>query len=736
MSNANPSLLRVWYGNTTTPPLTQIDGSMYVTTGWGNNLAQLHFDLGGQRYTLKGGTLDHTFTVGGVAFDGSSNAALDTYTYTFGQGSSNGTFKITPYKNGTAQTALDVAIKGLGTAAYTDSTAYLAANGTAVEAQKLSVALSIYNNSNTALVFGDTSANKTIYIGNDLVVGNGTATAMTSSALTNGSVHLIPLYQQNDGTWVAKRHIAVSGTGGVSVTTTATGDILISGTTYSALPNPGTLTFSNAGTGTSPGTVYDGSTNVVLSYHSIGAAAAGTEVTAAAFGNDNKTLTLTKANGNLTVELPSTAAINISGNAATATSAGSVSGTLDLRINGVTQITYNGSNNREFNVSYALLGTIPEQYLPASALERLYVTATTSTNNSDALAIAAAITAQAVQAGDVIQVNGGSGVTNASATDGIGKMYFVYDNNGTLSYKEFTAGTTARALTADKVKSTLTITATQAGANNANLSIAFTGETNKSITIPLATATNAGLISSGTQTIAGDKTFTGKINGANAEFSGSVKATGGFTGNVSGKATTAGTADQVKSTLTFSGTAISAENTDDITFTGLYNKTIGTFTPATASAAGHWGLVPTPPSGSEKLFMTGGATWWGISGINRISATYDTTNNLVKIGHSGTAISARTALTDNTLGNLTSSNLVVAPLKPSANSTAPSFTLAHVLYDTWGHITGAENKTITFTQISYTPHSQFSSEGYEIGTISDGTTSWTLRGGIVWETFS
>jgi hypothetical protein len=102
MPTTNKPLLRVWYGATTTPPTTKVDGSMYVTTGHGNNLAQLYFDLDGERYVLKGGTLDHSFTVGNVTFNGAADRSVDLYTYAFGEGTTNGTFRVTPSLNGTA----------------------------------------------------------------------------------------------------------------------------------------------------------------------------------------------------------------------------------------------------------------------------------------------------------------------------------------------------------------------------------------------------------------------------------------------------------------------------------------------------------------------------------------------------------------------------------------------------------------------------------------------------------
>lgn len=726
MPTTNKPLLRVWYGATTTPPTTKVDGSMYVTTGHGNNLAQLYFDLDGERYVLKGGTLDHSFTVGNVTFNGAADRSVDLYTYSFGEGTTNGTFRVTPSLNGTAQTAFEVAIHGLGSAAYRDASSFLAANATAVQAAKLSVGLTIYNNSTTGVTFGTDGQDKSVYIGSDLVVGNGTATAMTTTALTNGSVHLIPLYQTGENTWAAKRRIAISGAGGVSVTTSASGAITITGTTYTALPNPNSITFTNDGNGANSGVTYNGSEDKTISYNTIGAAAANTAITAASFGTDNKTLTLTRAAGNITVALPATAAINISGKAATAGTADKVGHTLDLQIGGTSKVTFDGSGDKTFNVTYADLGVIPLQYIPATAQERLYVTALTSTNNTDAKAVAAAISAGSVQAGDVVQVNAGSGVTPGDTGSGIGKMYFIYDNNGTLAYKEFTAGTAATATQADHVGHGLTIVGTGIGTNGANVSVTFNGSEDKTITIPYATASNAGLVSTGTQTFAGDKTFNGKITGTTALFSGSVTSTsGGFIGDLTGKAQTAGTADQVGHSVTFSGTAFTSTDTSAITFNGSGDKTVGVFKAATASAAGHWGFVPTPPANSQQKFLTGGGEWWALEGTRGITCAYDDTTNKITIRHTNDQITPRTDLSG--LSTDTTASILTAE---------KSFTVAHVKYDANGHVTGAENKAFTVAKLTYTANSNFASEGYEIGKFSDGTTEITLRGGVVWETFS
>ena len=735
-NNTTPALLRVWYGNTTTPPQTRVEGSMYVTTGHGSGKAQLHFDLGGSRYTIKsGGQLDYSFTVGNVTFNNTEDKSIDIYTYAFGEGGSNGTFRVTPSLNGTAQTAFDVAIKGLGTAAYTDAGAYLAANGTATAANRLTVGLSIYNNSSTAVIFGSDGQDKSVYIGSDLVVGNGTATSMTSAALTNGAVHLIPLYQTGENTWSAKRRIPISGAGGVSVTASNTGAITITGTTYTALPNPYSIEFNNGGSGASSGSTYNGNADLTVSYNTIGAASNASVITGASFDStDNKTLKLARANGSLgdiTVALPTTAAINISGKADTAGTADQLGHGLELQINGTQKAVFNGQSDATFNVTYAQLGEIPLEYIPASARERLFVTALTSTNNTDAKAIGAAITNNDVQAGDVVQVNPGTGVTPGVEGDGSGKMYFIYDNNGTLTYKAFTAGTTAYATLAKQLEHGFSITAKNAKSDNTDLTASFNGLADSSITIPLATGTYAGLLSAAAQTIGGDKTFTGAISGTSATFSNGVVATGGFTGNLSGKATTAGTADQTQCSIEFTGTAFNLDNTNSITFNGAADKTIGTFTPATAAAAGHWGMVPTPPANSHQKFMTGGATWWTLAGERGIEAIYDDSTNTVKIRHNKDNITRRNNLVDATLGTLSGDTDVSIF---GANDT--TFTIGQVFYDIQGHITSVTNSGLTIKKVTYTPATAFASEGYTFGTFSDGTNDIVIRGGVVWETFS
>lgn len=665
---STPSLLRVWYGNTTTPPTAKVEGSMYVVTGVGGTnaanvkYAALYFDVGNDRYVLKGGgQLDHTFTVGGVGFDGSDDASVNLKTYGFATGNgNNGTFQVTEYTNGAATgTTTTVAIKGLGSAAYQNSSAFLGANAIAVEAAKLSCGLSIYNNSDTAITFGTDGDDKSVYIGSDLVIGNSSATAMTTANLTNNNVYLIPLVQTGASAWSVKRRIQIKGTTGITVTAAkTTGAITITGPT------------------------------------------------------------------------------NITGNAGTADLAKSTQGTLTLKIKGTQEATFNGADDTTFDVTYAKLGEIPVQYVPAAALERLYVTTLTSTNNTDAKAIAAvlALTPAVVQAGDVIQVNAGSGVTPAVSGDGSGKMYFLYEDSG-LKYKEFNAGRAVYATEAGKTSSGLTIVAKGAQSSNANgnvigsdLSASFDGSDSITFTIPLATSTYSGLLSHGTQTIGGDKTFTGSITGTSASFSGTVSAN-----QFSGQATSAihaNAAGQVDSALTLGNS--NAAN-DYITYDGSDTKAVYKFTGATASAAGKWGFVPTPAKGDQNKLLGANCAWVAITGGTGTETGIKVTRsgNTITIAHNQATITARDNYTNISTDDLTS--------RPFASGNAQTFTIQSVKYDKLGHITGETTTTLTLPKITCTVDATSNdaiAEGYELVTFNDGANDIVIHGGVIWETFS
>lgn len=94
-------------------------------------------------------------------------------------------------------------------------------------------------------------------------------------------------------------------------------------------------------------------------------------------------------------------------------------------------------------VSASLItGVLDISNIPSGALERLSIVSQTATLNTDALVVQAEINAGRVEPGDVVQVT-------PLGTNDPGQMYFIYDDNGTIKYREFTAGTTTHSATAD-----------------------------------------------------------------------------------------------------------------------------------------------------------------------------------------------------------------------------------------------------------------------------------------------
>lgn len=153
------------------------------------------------------------------------------------------------------------------------------------------------------------------------------------------------------------------------------------------------------------------------------------------------------------VAITGTLANNISGTAASATVAAGLADAAGdtshpVFINGTgapTQIT---------QLDVALLGNqvIPLKNIPKTAQERLWVTSREANDNAatDLLAVNAFIAAQNTgHSGDDLVVSAGDVVEITDAVGGMGsKLYYVYDNNGTLEGHAFSAGSASSATTA------------------------------------------------------------------------------------------------------------------------------------------------------------------------------------------------------------------------------------------------------------------------------------------------
>lgn len=145
-------------------------------------------------------------------------------------------------------------------------------------------------------------------------------------------------------------------------------------------------------------------------------------------------------------------------------------------------------------------GLIDIKYIPASALERVVTVANETARF--------ALTTSNVQLGDVVK-----------QTD-TGKMYFVIDTsklNQASGYMEFTAGSAA-SVPWSGITGKPNLLNTSSNISISGLVIKFnrydaagTAQAENKITIPTASASAAGVVSTGTQTFAGAKTFNGKI---------------------------------------------------------------------------------------------------------------------------------------------------------------------------------------------------------------------------------
>ena len=403
-----------------------------------------------------------------------------------------------------------------------------------------------------------------------ILTDSATGTSTANANIANGSIYVNRVVTSKTGSNAAQttlvNSIKITGANDTSVTyNDTTKTISISTTVPTTLPNPQALIFTD-GTNTLS---YDGSVlRSGVTYSTVGAAAANTEITAASFGNDNKTLTLTKAAGNITVELPATAAINISGKATTAGTADQVAQALVFASDGTGAAagsSFDGSTRRV--ISYNSIGaapstgidvsaidwtsgTIPIGAIPEAAIEKLYIAPAATSGQTNAQAAAAYLAAHdEITEGDVIQVGDG------------GELFFVYDDNGTLAVKTFSAGTAAQAT---KVSHALTFIDGQ-GAAGVAAGQTWDGSANK--TIGYATVGAAGKDTEITAAAFGNDNKTLTLTKAAGNITVALPATAAI--NISGKATTAGTADQVAHALSFV-----VDGSTPVGYDGSQNRTI------------------------------------------------------------------------------------------------------------------------------------------------------------------
>lgn len=546
MADTTRDLLRVYYG-TGAPPNTTLNGALYVSTSNdassinGIKKSQLYFDFDNTRYIISGDALlSHTFTVGGVSFDGHENKSVDTYTYSFKEGGTPGYFTVTTSKNGVSQGDSSVHINGIKGAAFEEKSAFLAANGTAVKAKALTTALTLSDGTNS-VVYGSEEGAKQAYFGSKIIVANSsTSITAATTTIANGSVYLNVLSKKvSNGDWTVGGSVNIKGESGVTVTRDSDGAIVVTGTLYS----PATLTFNNGGAGGNSGAQYNGSTPITISYNTIGAAAANTAITGASISATGISLSRANSNTAITANFPESLSVNISGKATTAGTADATKGTLTLKVNGGNTVTFNGAT-AEFDVTYAKLGVVPADYLPASVKERLIVRSSESAIKQ--------LTLDDAQPGDVVK--------NSDATSG--QLYYVvsyserttagasFSNNGnTLSFVPFAAGSAAYADEAHHVSKQLTFSTAGQGATDY-----YNGSEAKTLSYNSIGAAAANTEITGASFGTNNKTLTLAKGSGNITVDLPAKAAI----NISGKADTAGVADSVAGTLTLNNNGTTA----------------------------------------------------------------------------------------------------------------------------------------------------------------------------------
>lgn len=443
----------------------------------------------------------------------------------------------------------------------------------------------------------------TFYIGS-----TATASNAANSNLTNGNIFLNRSIATRIGDAAASTTVAnlfkIVGSGGATVTYTSTDKtITINTPTYSTLPNPQALSWGTKSyTGADPATI-------LLS--DLGGLAATKGVKSVAMDSSGVITITFEDNTTKTSTAPTSWGIKAT-TAGTADNANKVN--TPLTWNGH---SYDGSSDSTTEITgsdiKALANGLPASsidwdgyvldisHIPTAAQERLFVTAKTGTQ-TDLDAATAFMNGNAVEAGDVIQVDGG-------------QMFFVYQAtaSSTKTLKAFSAGVASQATT---VSGSLIFKAGP-GDSGSSAGTSWNGNgTTINVGYQTVGAAPAGsVISSAAFGGTGNRTLT-LTKGDSTTVTAALPAAGSNNAigiDISGKATTAGTADQVAGTLTFKVVNAAASVTGTVGQTALasYNGDSSpniTYTPNSAITQGNvigWLTL----GGANPVAITSGMFW-------------------------------------------------------------------------------------------------------------------------------
>ena len=276
----------------------------------------------------------------------------------------------------------------------------------------------------------------------------------------------------------------------------------------------------------------------------------------------------------------------LSGKATTAGTADKVANSLTIGTDGTVAnatYTYNGSAATHvnlktlldaLNVPYLVNGVLPLSNIPKGAIERFVGT------YADNAAALAKVNDGTLQIGDMFKIGNTMYYVTADKykADGTGIDTSKANFTTVASFaQEFSVGT---ATVADHTVASLKMQIM--GVDKAT----FNGSTATTFNVPAATTSVAGVVSLDTQSFKGDKTFEGAVtigtsstnknltvNGAisttgSGSFGGTVTATGGFIGDVTGNASSATVADHLANALeiTYNGTKYTYTGASAVSF--------------------------------------------------------------------------------------------------------------------------------------------------------------------------
>ena len=394
---------------------------------------------------------------------------------------------------------------------------------------------------------------------------------------------------------------------------------------------------------------------------------------------------------------------------------------LVLKIAGTQKASFNGSTATAFDV------------VAASGSAAGVVTTGTQSFAGDKT-FGGAVTIGSASANKNLTVNGAISATGSGSFGGTVTATggFVGDLTGNAS----------SATVADHLSNSLEITYN-------GTKYTYNGASAVAFSIPAASTSVAGIITTGTQSIAGAKTFTGTIaaqgrinNGTTSSADNSVAMAPAKT-NVM----TLGTSDLKYKTIyatTFSGEASSAAkvkaaltfNTNGAGITASsYNGStavaLSTFKGATDSANGVYGFVPAPTSGQDGYFLRGDGAWRSITSGNSSITISDSSGNMV-ITHA-TFATARTAYSVGSAANLKAGHrdmtIAADGTRTYTNATAGTvINLFDAKYNATGHVTAS-------TSVAKTIDTVDTNVVFDSGDLYATVLGVDIRGGLEWHTF-